>query len=139
MTLTRWDPFRDLMGMSRLMTQPHASDDSYGTWAPLVDIFERGSDLVICAEVPGVERENLDVRVEDNVLTLSGERKAEKTLTEDDVFRLERSYGQFVRSFRLPKVVDAARIKAEYRNGVLEIVIPKVEAAKPRKIEISAA
>ena len=140
MTLVRWDPFRDLMGLHQRFTQPAVgSDDSYGSWAPTVDIFERGDDLVIRAELPGVERDDIDVRVEDNTLMLSGERKRESEFDEENAYRLERVYGKFLRSFRLPKTVDATRIEASYKNGVLEISLPKAEEARPRKIDISAA
>jgi len=139
MNLMRWDPFREFLNASRMVSATRESDDAYGAWSPLVDIFERGEDLVIRAEVPGVDRDQLDVRVEDNVLTLSGERKGEKSWNDEGVYRLERSYGSFVRSFRLPKVVDASSIRAEYLNGVLELTLPKVEAARPRKIEIKVA
>jgi HSP20 family protein len=114
-------------------------DDSWGSWAPLVDIFERGDDLVIRAEVPGVEKDEIDVQVENNTLILRGERKRESEISEDKAYRLERTYGNFVRSFRLPKTVDATRIAASYRNGVLEIVLPKAEESKPKKVDIKVA
>ena len=136
MRLVHWDPFQDLFPMSRRF-QPLAGTNS--AWTPAVDILEKGDDLVIRAEVPGIERDAIDVKVEDNTLILSGERARE---TEDDdtqAYRRERVYGSFVRSFTLPKTVDATRITAEYKNGVLEITIPKAEEAKPRRIEIKVA
>lgn len=140
MTLVRWDPFRDLMGLHQRFNQAASgSEDTYGSWAPTVDIFERGEDLVIRAELPGVERDDIEVRVEDNTLMLSGERKREQEFDEANAYRLERVYGKFMRSFRLPKTVDASHIEASYKNGVLEVRLPKAEEAKPRKIEISAA
>ncbi len=106
---------------------------------PAVDIVEQGDDLVIRAELPGVARDDIEVRVEDNTLVLSGERKREKECDEEQAYRVERSYGSFVRSFRLPKTVDAAKIAASYQNGVLEVRLPKAEEARPRRIQINAA
>jgi HSP20 family protein len=115
------------------------SDDSWGSWAPLVDIFEKGDDLIIRAEIPGVEKEDIDVQVEGNTLMLRGERKREAEFKEDDAYRLERAFGSFVRSFRLPKTVDSSRIAAAYENGVLEITLPKAEESKPKKVDIKVA
>ncbi len=136
MTVVRWDPFRDLMNRQRLTS---GIEDAYGTWAPVVDIFEMGGDLVIRAEVAGLELDDVDISVENNTLMLRGERKRETELDEKDAYRLERSFGIFTRSFILPKTVDSTRISASYKNGVLELRLPKVEQVKPRKIEIKAA
>jgi len=136
MRLVRWDPFRDLRNMQRMTSEV---EDSYGTWAPLVDIFEMGDNLMIRAEVAGLDKDDVDISVENNTLTLRGERKREMEFEEKDAYRLERSFGVFTRSFMLPKSVDSARITASYRNGVLELTIPKIEHAKPRRIEIKAA
>ena len=137
MTLVRWDVFGDLT--HRRFLPLFGSDDGYGAWVPAVDIFEKGDDLVIRAEVPGVEKSDIEVRVEDNTLVLKGERNQEKGFEENNAYRLERSYGSFVRSFRLPKTVDASRIAAEYRAGVLAVTLPKAEDAKPKKIDIKVA
>ncbi len=139
MTLMRWDPFRDLMDLHRRSRPGFGTADAHGSWAPPVDIFESGDNLVIRAEVPGVENDDIEVHVEDNTLVLSGKRKLEQELDENNVYRLERSYGSFVRSFRLPKTVDASKISAEYKNGVLQVTLPKAEQAKPRKVAIRAA
>ncbi|MGH9868000.1 MAG: Hsp20/alpha crystallin family protein [Candidatus Polarisedimenticolia bacterium] len=136
MNLVRWDPFRDFRSMRRLTTEV---EDSYGTWAPVVDIFERGDDLIIRAEVAGLDKDDVDISVENNTLTLRGERKREMEFEEKDAYRLERLFGVFTRSFMLPKTVDSTRISASYKNGVLELTIPKVEQARPRRIEIKAA
>ena len=136
MTLVRWDPFRDLMNMQR---RTSGIEDCYGTWAPVVDIFEMGDDLVIRAEVAGLEKDDVDISVENNTLMLRGERKREMEFDEKGAYRLERTFGFFTRSFILPKTVDSTRISASYKNGVLELTIPKVEQVKPRKIEIKAA
>jgi HSP20 family protein len=127
--------------LSRMLSenQPWESDEVCGAWLPPVDILERGDDLLIRAELPGVKIEDIDVRVENNVLRLSGERRREGETEEGKSFRRERSYGAFTRAFSLPATVDATKIKAQLRNGVLEISLPKAEEAKPRKVEIKAA
>lgn len=126
MKLVHWDPFQDLVGRT------------FGR-APAVDIFEKEDRLVLRAEVPGVPKENLDVSIENGVLTLHGERKQESDIAEGDVHLMERSYGSFTRSFSLPTTVDAAKIAASYKDGVLEITVPKAETAKAKKIDIKAA
>ena len=143
MTLVRWDHFRDLMNLQQQMNLRQQQvtprvEDSYGTWAPPVDIFEKGDDLVICAELPGLEQDDVDISVENNTLVLRGERKRKTEFVEKDAYRLERTFGAFTRSFTLPRTVDSARISASYKNGVLELTLPKVEQVKPRKIEIKA-
>ena len=124
MKLVHWDPFQDFIGLNR---------------APAVDIFEKGEELVFRAEVPGVNKEDLDVRIEDGVLTLRGERKQESDVAEGNAHLMERSYGSFTRSFALPTTVDAAKIAASYKDGILEITVPKAEAAKAKRVEIKAA
>jgi HSP20 family protein len=114
-------------------------EDSFGAWAPPVDIFERQDQLVIRAEVPGVQKEDMDVRIENGVLTLHGERKQDTDVKEECTLRMERVYGAFTRSFSLPTTVDAARVAAIYKDGVLELTVPKAESAKPKRIEIKAA
>jgi HSP20 family protein len=123
----------------RPSTRYIGTNDKDGTWVPPVDIFEKGDDLVIRAEVPGLEKGEIDISVEDNRLVIHGERVRESEFDEASAYRLERTFGSFVRSFMLPKTIDATTISASYCNGVLEIKLPKVEAAKPRKIEIAAA
>lgn len=105
----------------------------------MVDVFEKGDDLVICAEVPGLELDDVDISIENDTLVLRGERKRKTEFDERDAHRLERTFGVFTRSFTLPKTVDSDRISASYKNGVLELTLPKVEQAKLRKIEIKAA
>jgi len=140
MTLVRWDPFHDLLNLQqRWNRRATESENSYGAWAPLVDIFDRDDDLVISAELPGVAKEDIDVQVEDNTLTLRGERKRETEHKDGETYRMERVYGKFVRSFKLPKTVDAKRIAASFKNGVLEISLPKAEETKPKKIDVKAA
>jgi len=119
MTLVRWDPSQ--------------------AWAPAVDIFEKDHDLVIRAELPGVNKDDIDVGIEDGVLTLRGERKREAEVEDGSAYRLERVYGAFTRSFTLPTTVDASKIEAAYKDGVLQVTVPKLEAAKPKKVQIKAA
>jgi HSP20 family protein len=145
MTLVRWDPFRDLMTIqdrvNRLLSDSGSrwSNETYGAWVPPVDIFQNQDNLVLRTEVPGVDKDAIDVRVENGVLTLEGERKTDPDLDDETAFRRERVFGRFARSFTLPTSVDASRITAKYRDGVLEIVLPKAEAAKPKRVEIQAA
>jgi HSP20 family protein len=145
MNVVRWDPFRDLVTLSDRLnralsdTAGPSSATSYGAWSPAVDIFERADGLVIRAEIPGVSKDDIDVRIENNVLTLHGERRREDGFDEAAAHRLERIYGSFTRSFSLPTSVDAAKIAASYRDGVLEIVLPKAEEAKPKRIQIQSA
>jgi HSP20 family protein len=148
MTMVRFDPFRDLAvlqdRMNRLFNESHSprqSDDlmSRGTWTPAVDIYEVDGALVIKAELPDMRREDIDVSVENNTLTIRGERKLDHDIKQESFHRLERAYGSFVRSFSLPQTVDAAKIGAEYKNGVLAVKLPVREDAKPRTISIEAA
>ena len=145
MTLVRWDPFQELVSWSnrlnRTLNDPMGTrtEDAFGAWAPPVDIFEKDQNLVIRAEVPGVNKSDIDVRIENGVLTLRGERRQEKEISDENAYRLERTYGAFTRSFSLPTTVDASRIEAVYKDGVLELKVPKLEAAKPKKVEIQAA
>ena len=137
MTLVRWDPFRDLMNAQRNLSASFDDESTYGSWAPSVDILERGDDLLIRAELAGVDKNDIDVRVENNQLILTGERREESETKEDSFFRRERRYGKFTRTFSLPRTVDAGSISATYKDGVLELTLPKSERAKPRKIEIA--
>jgi len=109
-----------------------------GTWAPAVDIYEHEGNIVLKAELPGVDPKDVDVRVENATLTLRGERKVDQEIKRDHYHRVERSYGGFSRSFTLPSVVDTDKIKADYDNGVLRVVLPKREEAKPKQITINA-
>ena len=133
MKLVHWDPFQDFMTLGQRLGR-----DAVG-WAPPVDIFEKQDQLVIRAEVPGIKKEDMDVRIENGVLTLHGERKHEADVAEGNAHLMERSYGSFTRSFSLPTTVDAAKIVATYKDGVLEVVVPKAEAAKSKRVQIQAA
>jgi len=106
-------------------------------WAPAVDINENGHELVVKADLPGIDPKDLDVRVENNVLSIRGERKFEKKVDQDNYLRVERTYGSFSRSFSLANTVDPEGIKADYQNGVLTLVVPKREEAKPKQIKVN--
>jgi HSP20 family protein len=149
MAIVRWEPFRDLVTiqdrMNRIFedtfragSRPGAEDDWSlgGSWAPAVDIYEHDGNLVLKAELPGIDPKDVDVRVENNVLTLRGERKFDPEAKRESCHRVERAYGTFSRSFTLPNVVDTAGIKAEYRDGVLRVTMPKREEAKPKQIQV---
>jgi len=109
------------------------------TWAPPVDIYENGDNLVLKAELPGFNPDDVEIRVEDNTLYLKGERKFEKDVKEQDYHRVERSYGTFTRTFSLPNSVDADKVAATYKDGVLTLTMPKKEEAKPKTIKINVS
>lgn len=146
-TITRWEPFRNLTSfqdqMNRLFEDAffrgRTGDSALTTWAPAVDIYETGDELVVKADLPDVSEKDLDVRVENNTLTLRGERKFEREVSEDNYLRVERTYGSFTRSFSLPSTVNTEAIKAEYRNGVLTVRMPKREESKPKQIKVSVS
>jgi HSP20 family protein len=145
LTVSRWEPFRDLVTiqnrLNRIFGDPTActNAEEVGTWAPPVDVIEEPDRLVFRAEIPGVSKDDIDVKVENGTLLLRGEKKQVSEKENDTVHRVERFYGSFTRSFTLPSNLDAGKIEARYKDGVLELVIPKVEEAKPRKIAIQAA
>ena len=143
--LTRWDPFRELYAlqnrMSRLAEEQYGvgREDSLtaGAFVPPVDVYEDEHSVQLKLEVPGIEEKDLDVKVENNVLTVSGERKFEKEEKEENFRRVERRYGSFVRSFTLPNTVNPEDVNAEYTNGVLKIKLGKRAEAKPKQIKVS--
>jgi len=149
MAIVRWEPFRDLQAVQDRLNRvfdeafrgaPRGGDDEWalgGQWAPSVDIYENDGNLVLKAELPGIEPKDVDVRVENNVLTLRGERKFESEVKRDKYHRVERAYGTFSRSFTLPNVVDTDKIKAEYKDGVLQVTLPQREEAKPKQIQVA--
>jgi HSP20 family protein len=108
-----------------------------GAWAPSVDIYENKDQIVLEAELPGMQQEDFDLTIENSVITLRGERRFEKTEESDNYHRVERSYGTFTRSFTLPQTVSADEAKAEYNNGVLRVTLPKREEAKSRRIQVT--
>jgi len=117
---------------------PRTGEESNLTpWAPAVDIFETENELVVNADLPGVNPEDLDIRVENNIVTIRGERKFENKVNEENYLRVERAYGSFSRSFSLANSVNSEAIKADYQNGVLTLSIPKREEAKPKQIKVN--
>lgn len=147
MTITRFDPFRELTTlqdrMNRLFGDVYLRDEDIaqrGNWVPPVDIFETaGRDLVIKVELPDVNREDVEVTVENNTLTLRGEKKLPADVKEEQFRRVERRYGNFTRSFTLPNTVDAGKVSAEFKNGVLTVKLPFKDEAKPRTINVEVA
>lgn len=146
MSIIRYDPFRDLRGLQDEVNRLFSTNLSRafgeegiarGAWSPSVDIYENKDQIVLEAELPGMKRDDFDLSIENNVITLRGERRFEKKDEGDNYHRVERSYGSFTRSFTLPQTVDAEAVAAEYRNGVLRIKMPKREEIKARRIEIS--
>ena len=141
--ISRFEPFRTNSlqeQFNRLFSEAfdRSSDESnITTWAPAVDIFETEHELVVKADLPDIKPEELDIRVENNILTIRGERKFEKKVEEGNYLRVERSYGSFSRSFALANTVNTEAIKAEYKNGVLTLSVPKREEAKPKQIKVN--
>jgi HSP20 family protein len=120
-------------------SRARADESSLAAWVPPVDIYETESELVLKADLPGIQEKDLDIRVENNMLTIRGERKFDQTVKEDNYLRVERAYGTFSRSFSLPNTVNPDAIRAEYRNGVLEVRMPKREESKPKQIRVTVA
>jgi HSP20 family protein len=143
-TIARLEPFRGLSTLqdqfNRLFDesfQNHAEESALTTWAPAVDIYETPNELVVKADLPEVNEKEIDVRVENNLLTIRGERKFEKSVSEENFLRVERTYGAFSRSFSLPNTVNSEAIGAEYKNGVLTVTLPKREESKPRQVKVT--
>jgi|ERR1700730_16683987 len=142
--LTRWEPARGVASLqdqiNRLFHdsfQRNEQESSLTAWTPAVDIYETEHELVVKADLPEVDPKDLDIRVENNILTIRGERKFERKVHEDNYLRVERSYGSFARSFTLANTVNPEAIKADYQNGVLSLSIPKREEAKPKQIKVN--
>ena len=147
MSISRFDPFREFTTlqdrMNRLFGDVYLRDQDViqrGNWVPPVDIYEtEGHDLVIKAELPDMTREAIEVTVENNTLTLKGIKNPPTEVKEEQFRRSERHYGAFIRSFTLPNTVDASKVAAEYKNGVLTVKLPYREEAKPRTINVEVA
>jgi HSP20 family protein len=147
MSIVRYDPFRDLRNLQDEVNRLFSTnlgrvfgDENIarGAWNPTVDIYENKDQIVLEAELPGMKREDFDLSIENNVLTLHGERRFEKKDENDNYHRVERSYGSFTRSFTLPQTVSGEGAVADYKNGVLRVSLPKREEVKARRIEIKA-
>jgi HSP20 family protein len=145
MAIVRWDPFRELNAVqervNRLFSDVYRSADDdvmrRGLWAPPVDIYDSGKhELVIKAELPDMKRDEIEITVENNTLTLRGEKKMDSEIKEEHCHRIERTYGAFSRTFSLPTTVDTTKVSADYKNGVLTIKLPVREEAKPKQIQV---
>jgi HSP20 family protein len=145
MAVVKWDPFRDLISiqdrMNRLFEQTLSRSRgeegaAAATWTPAVDIYETLDTIVIKADLPGVVREDIEIQIDDNTLTLKGGRRFSKDVQEESYLRIERTYGSFHRCFTLPATIHQEKIRAVCRDGVLELTLPKAEGSKPRRIAI---
>lgn len=145
--ITRWDPFRDLMTLQERMNRlfqdtlstGRGSDEllTTGGFVPAVDIYEDEGKIALKVEVPGISENDIDVRLENSTLTISGKREFEKEEKEENFHRIERRYGSFTRSFTLPNTVDPEQVNASYENGVLRIELAKRAEAKPKQIKVN--
>lgn len=145
-SIARLDPFRSLSSLQEQVNrlfdinfQGRADNSALITWAPAVDIFETENELVLKADLPDMNEKDLDIRVENNLLIIHGERKFEANVKEEDYLRVERAYGAFTRSFSLPATVNNEAIKAEYKNGVLTVEMPKRAESKPKQVKVSVS
>jgi HSP20 family protein len=146
MALVRWDPVRDLDGLqsdvNRLFDTffgARPANEAARRWAPAMDLVETDDHLVLRADLPGLDKDDVEIEVKDDVLTVSGERKAEHEERQDGFHRIERAYGGFARSLTLPKGIDPDQVQAEFNKGVLEVRIPKPAERKPHRVQIGAA
>src|SRR6266550_113063 len=146
MALIRWEPARELQSIQQEMNRlfgtffdsPAGSNGArLGRWIPAMDLVEEGDHYVLRADLPGLNEDDVKVELEDNVLTISGERKSEREERKEGYYRIERASGSFSRSLTLPEGVDPDRIEAHFKNGVLEVRVPKPEERKPRRVAIS--
>jgi HSP20 family protein len=145
-SITRWEPFRNLASLQEQVNRlfegnfSHDRDQSTLTaWSPSVDVYETENELVIKADLPEVVEKDIDVRVENNMLTIRGERKLEQKVKEENYLRMERSYGFFTRSFSLPNTVNTEQIQAHYSDGVLTVTLPKRAESKPKQVKINVS
>jgi HSP20 family protein len=147
MTLVKWEPFRDLMAMQERMTRLFDETLSRiwkeegvprGVWSPPVDIVEKADEIVLMIDLPEMDQADIDIRVEDNSLTIQGERKFMKE-ADGTYLQIERPYGTFQRSFNIPRTVDQEKIRASYKNGVLRVVLPKKEESFSRQIAVNVS
>lgn len=145
MAIVRWDPFKNIATLqdriNRLFEDafPSKSDDedfSAGDWKPLADICDKDNLIMIYVEIPGVKKEDVSIEVRENILTLKGSRAADTDIKEENYYRRERSFGSFQRAFTLPPLVNPDNIRAKFKDGVLEIEIPKPEESKPKQITV---
>ena len=141
---TRWDPFRELLTLQERLDKMYRDiertrreeDFVSSAWTPPVDIFELGDKFILKLEIPEVDKESIDIKINENELTIKGERKLEPGIEPDSYHRMERGYGTFTRSFSLTKTIDSTKIKAAIKDGILRIELPKKEEVKPKQIKI---
>ncbi len=140
MAIIRWDPFREMTQvqsqLNRLVDQVWGGRQE--SWLPAVDVFDKNDAVVLKAELPGMDPDDIQIEVDDNVLTIKGERKFEEEVEEERYYRVERRFGSFQRSLALPQGVQADKIQANYEDGILTITVPKAEEQKPKRIEVKA-
>jgi HSP20 family protein len=142
MSLIKWDPFGEfntLGGPGGFLGRKYGTALSTSAWNPAVDIFENDNEIVVKAELPGMNAKDIEVKFENNVLVLKGERRFEKETKEENYHRVEREYGSFSRAFTVPAAVKSENVTAEYRDGVLKVVLPKKEEIKAKPIKVAAA
>ena len=141
-SVVRWDPFRDVMALreevNRLFGRTLGEGAGAAVWTPAVDVFDTKDSIVLKAELPGMKPEDIDIEIDDNVLTIKGERRFKEQVEEGRYYRLERSYGHFSRSLTLPQGVRGEQVQAQFDQGVLEVRVPKAEEVKPRKVAVTA-
>lgn len=146
MTLVKWEPFRDLMAMQDRMTRlidetlsrVMKEEVGKGVWSPPVDILERGDEVVLKMDLPGVSQDEIEVRVEENILIVQGERRFTKEVLDESYIQIERPYGTFRRTFNLPRMIEHERIKASYKDGVLRVVLPKRQEAQLKQVLVES-
>jgi HSP20 family protein len=140
--VVRWDPYRDITAlrdeMNRLFTRSLGDTAGGSAWTPAMDIFDTQDAVVLKAELPGLTPEDIDIEIDDNVLTVKGERRFEDTVEDGRYYRLERAYGTFSRTVTLPQGVKSEEVSADFDNGVLHVRVPKADEVKPRKIAVGA-
>ena len=141
MAILKWDPFKELQALQERIDKlfeesMRGREIAPAAWTPAVDIYETDDAIILEAELPGMNEKDIEVKIEDNVLTIRGERKFEEERKEENYYRMERFYGTFQRSFTLPSNVDTDKVKAEYKKGILKVTLPKKEQAKPKQIKI---
>lgn len=146
MAMVRWDPFQDLIALQDRMNQlfdqtwARSRREREGVvaaaWSPAVDVYETPEGIVLKAELPGLNKEDIDIQIKDNTVTLKGERHVEKDVKQENYLRVERAHGAFHRTFTLPTAIQTEKVRAVFKDGVLELNIPKAEDAKPKQIKI---
>jgi len=135
-----WEPFTDILDLkdniNKLFNLSLIRSGEGAGWNPTVDIFKKGDDYVLKTELPGITKDDIDITIQDNVVSLKGVKKVENEVKEEDYYHCERTFGSFQRNFELPSLIDRKKVKASYKDGVLEVTLPLAEEAKPKQIKI---